>query len=305
MSLPFFYCSELSRGVAEKAYGTASVGDFWMLVEYPMPWRPRAFQESTLSASVKSHLNRVLKSVPRSRLLFIKRERTPPARLTFFLVRCRESAPYVLSFKLENYAQLLDIDLASVAAGRGDSGGTLEENPLYLVCTHGKRDKCCAKFGYPLYKSLKAERDGSVWQSSHVGGDRFAANLICFPHGLFYAHVTEEAGRHIVSEYEQGRMTTAGYRGRACYSYPVQAAEFFVRTEAKLTAIEELRHLDCARVGDKSWRVRFSSAASQRIHEARVTSRLAEFQNFITCQSSEEQRVNEYVLDDYRVTTEP
>jgi hypothetical protein len=100
-------------------------------------------------------------------------------------------------------------------------------------------------------------------------------------------------------------MTTDGYRGRACYSYAVQAAEFFVRTQTGLTALEELRQLDCARAGEKSWRVRFSSATGGRIHEARITSRLSEFQTFITCHASEEQPVNQYVLDDYRVTTEP
>jgi hypothetical protein len=328
MSQPFFYCSDLSRASGERSFGTASVGEVWLLVEYREAWGAHALEDSALPAAVKSHLNNFCQTVPRARLLFVKRERARPAPLSCFVVRCRERAPSVERFELDGYDDLLQFDPAALAAGgspRGGGAAARTDAPLYLVCTHGKRDKCCAKFGYALYKSLReAEAEageaageatdkggggggGRVWQSSHVGGDRFAANLICFPHGLFYAHVTEDAGRRIVAEYERRRLTLDGYRGRACYSYPVQAAEFFIRTQANLGALDALRYRRHERTGDRSWRVTFietnvGAGEGARIYEADIAARASEFRNHITCGAAEERRVIQYALEDYRVT---
>jgi hypothetical protein len=298
MPPPFFYCSELSRRHAEKTFGTASTGDVWLLVEYPYWWGAQAFHDSALSPRVKAHLNRALKIIPRARFLFIKQDRVRGRELSVFLVRCRETNPSIVKLKIKDYEQLLDLDLA--AAAKSMKEGDVKDLPLYLVCTHGRRDKCCAKFGYPLYKSLRREAGDAVWQSSHVGGDRFAANLVCFPHGLFYAHVTEETGRTIIDEYRRRRLVLDKYRGRACYSHPAQAAEYFIRSEARLTGIDELRYLNYERVDELAWRVRFVSRDEGSVHEAEVRRVMSEFQSYTTCHSTEEKSMIQYRLDDYR-----
>jgi hypothetical protein len=307
MSRPFFYCSDLSRASGERSFGTASVGEVWLLVEYREAWGAHALEDSSLSPEVKRHLNKFCKTVARARILFIKRERVRPEPLSCFIVRCRESAPSIERFELSDYEELLRFDLCALAAGESLGGGVRVDAPLYLVCTHGKRDKCCAKFGYALYKSLREGEGeatgGRVWQSSHVGGDRFAANLVCFPHGLFYAHVAEGAGHRIVEQYERRQLVLEGYRGRACYSYPVQAAEFFIRMETGLGALDELRYRRHTRTGDRSWRVTFAGTGERgRVHEVHIAARPSEFHNYITCQSAEEARVIQYVLEDYRAT---
>ncbi|HEV2880675.1 MAG TPA: sucrase ferredoxin [Pyrinomonadaceae bacterium] len=308
MSQPFFYCSNLSRAAGERTFGTASVGEVWLLIEYREALGAHALGDSVLSVEIKRHLNKFCKTVPRARLLFIKQERQRLDPLSCFVVRCRERAPSIEQFELSGYDDLLKFDLTVLAAGGSREGGVRLDTPLYLVCTHGKRDKCCAKFGYALYKSLRDDAaegsdggGGRVWQSSHVGGDRFAANLICFPHGLFYAHVTEDAGRRIVEEYEGRRVVLEGYRGRACYSYPVQAAEFFIRTETGLSALDGLRYRRHERTGDRSWRVTFA-ATDGTLHEAHIAARTSEFHNYITCQSAEERPVVQYVLENYLAT---
>lgn len=308
MSRPFFYCADLSREAAERSFGTASIGDVWLLIEYREAWGVHALEESALSVEVKDYLHKFCKLVPRARVLFIKQERLRQDALSCFVVRCRESGPSIVKFNLSAHEELLDIDAAAIGSGNALAGGTRVDAPLYLVCTHGKRDKCCAKFGYALYKSLRAGggADGEqIWQSSHIGGDRFAANLICFPHGLFYAHVTEDAGRTILAEYEQGRrLVLTGYRGRTCYSYPVQAAEFFIRRETGINAISALRYRRHERTGEKSWLVKFFEAGAGKIHEAHVSARPSEFHNYITCNSANEQRVIQYMLESYRASIE-
>ncbi|MGB9178113.1 MAG: sucrase ferredoxin [Pyrinomonadaceae bacterium] len=298
----FFYCSAVSLEAGEQSIGTASTGEVWLLLEYAQAWGTRAFQESNLSRPLKIHLNRMLKTIPRSRLLLIKQDRQPQDQLTLFIVRSLESDTSITKLKLENYEQLLSLTVEQIAAGNYGAGAETLSDSLYLVCTHGKRDKCCAKFGYALYKSLRAVAGTRVWQSSHVGGDRFAANLICFPHGLFYAHVTEESGQQLVNEYEEGRLSLDNYRGRACYPSPIQAAEFFVRSQSGLMGVGDLRFLDYHSIRERNWRVRFVAPLNGTVHEVYLTSRLSEFQNLLTCQATEEKRVVQYSFNDYRVT---
>ena len=301
-----FYCSELSRRSAERPFGTASVGAVWLLVEYPHGWGRHALEDSALSAGLKDHLARTLAAVRHSRLLFIKTDRAlRDARMNFFVVRCRERAPFVVRFRLKEYDDLARLDLAAAASGRDLQGGQVGTDPVFLVCTHGRRDKCCAKFGFPLYNALRDAAGEAVWQCSHVGGDRFAGNLLCFPHGLFYAHQTPDAGRRALEDYRGGRVTLDGFRGRACYSHQTQAAEFFVRSAASLRGVEALHHLSTSREGDNAWLVRFAEAHSPRVHEARVTRRPSEFSNFNTCHSPAPKRVSEFHLEDYRAAVAP
>ena len=66
----------------------------------------------------------------------------------------------------------------------GEGPGEPLGHPLLLVCTHGIRDRCCARYGQELCRNLHGlAPDGWVWQASHVGGDRFAGNLVVLPEG--------------------------------------------------------------------------------------------------------------------------
>lgn len=298
MQQPFF-CSELSRRADEKTFGTASTGGIWLLLEYAGAWGPQVLEQSALAPEAKAFLRRTLQTIPRSRLLFIKRGRAGGETFSFFVVRCRERDPFAVRFELDSYAHLPELDIARAAAGDPAGRGLVAREPLFLVCTHGRRDKCCAKFGVPVYRSLRESSCAQVWQSSHVGGDRFAANLVCFPHGLFYAHMTEEAGRRAADEYAARRLVLDKYRGRACYAHHVQAAEFFTRAETGATGLDDLRFDGSERLGEASWRVRFAGAGA--VYEAEVSSRPSEFRNLITCHDAREKSVPQFALDGFRL----
>jgi hypothetical protein len=301
-----FFCSELSRRAAETPTGTASTGAIWFLLEYPHGWGRHALEDSALSNETKQFFANAVANIPRSRTLFIKTDRgRRDARMNFFVVRCRERSPSIIRFQLEKYDDLCTLDLSAVVAGTNLQGGVVNNSPLFLVCTHGRRDKCCAKFGIPVYNALRASETDAVWQSSHVGGDRFAANLVCFPHGLFYAHLNEHEGERIAAEYRAGRLVLDKFRGRACYAHQVQAAEFFVRAQSGVDGVDALRFHSSAREGEKEWRVRFNETDTKRMHEARVSCRMSEFTNFITCHSTEEKPVQQFTLDEYNTTDAP
>jgi hypothetical protein len=297
-----FFCSELSRRAGERSAGTASTGAVWLLLEYPHGWGRHAFEESALPPEVKQFFTDALARIRHSRLLFIKTDRgRRDARMSLFVVRCRERSPFAVRLRLEKYFDALNYDLAAIASGQDVQGGEVCPGPLFLVCTHGRRDKCCAKFGVPLYNALREHEGDAVWQSSHVGGDRFAGNLVCFPHGLFYAHATPEAGRRVADAYRSGRVLAEGLRGRACYSHFIQAAEAFVREEADVPGVEDLHFLDARPEGANAWRVRFEERAGGRVHEAHVARRTSDFSNPITCHSAEPKAVPQFHLEAHRV----
>lgn len=297
-----FFCSELSRRAGERSAGTASTGVVWLLLEYPHGWGRHAFEESALPPEVKQFFKDALARIRHSRLLLIKTDRgRRDARMNLFVVRCRERSPFVVRLRLEKYFDALKYDLPLIASGRDLQGGEVCDRPLFLVCTHGRRDKCCAKFGVPLYNALREQAGDTVWQSSHVGGDRFAGNLVCFPHGLFYAHATPESGRRAVDAYRAGRVLVEELRGRACYSHPVQAAEAFVREEAGVDGVEDLRFLSAHSEGADAWRVRFEEGATQSVHEAHVVRRTSDFRNPINCHSAEPKTVAQFHLEAHRV----
>jgi hypothetical protein len=300
-SKPFF-CSELSRRSAEKTFGTASIGAVWMLLEYPHGWGRGALEDSALSPAVKDFFRQTLARIKHSRILFIKTDRgRRDERMNLFVVRCREREPFVVRLRLKDYDDVRSLDINEAASGRDLQGGELTKEPLHLVCTHGRRDKCCAKFGIPVYNALRECEGENVWQCSHVGGDRFAANVVCFPHGLFYAHMTEETARGVVSEYRAGRVVTEKFRGRACYLGFTQAAEFFARAESGLVDLDALRFRSSVPEGPSAWRVRFVEEGARRMHELLVASRASEFRNFVTCHSEGERPVPQFTLEDYRL----
>jgi hypothetical protein len=296
------FCSVRSKEAAETTFGTASTGDAWLLLEYARPWASKAFRDSALPDAVKVYVSGLLKSVPRSRVLLIKQTRKVKGPLTLFVVRSRESSSSILKYEFAEYEQLLDLDLASALAGGSPPGTTPWEEPLFLVCTHGKRDKCCAKFGIPIYKTIQTQAgESSVWQCSHVGGDRFAANVICFPDGIFYGHVTEETAKLIVKEYDERRIVLTNFRGRSCYPFPVQAAEFFTRRETGFRRIGDLKFLTYDPLKPNEWRVKFFSEVDAKIHQVSLRSDLSEFQNRLTCHSNEPQSVVQYSLIEHEI----
>ena len=108
------------------------------------------------------------------------------------------------------------------------------------MCTHGRRDVCCAERGRPLAQALAAAFPEPTWESSHVGGDRFAGNVVAFPHGLYLGRVRPDEAARVARAYADGRVPLEHLRGRSCYPMPVQAAELALRTQEGLDGLDDV-----------------------------------------------------------------
>lgn len=131
-------------------------------------------------------------------------------------------------------------DLDALSSGRPVAFGVPVGGPVILVCGHARRNACCARFGVPLAQSLAAQRPAQVWESTHVGGHRFAANLVLLPHGLYYGPVDTARAVAAISAYERGAIVPERYRGRAGQPHDAQAAEHDRLAQAGSLAVAAL-----------------------------------------------------------------
>jgi hypothetical protein len=279
------FCSDISRENDEPLGATASRIDRWLLVEYRGLWSSDALAGSGLSDQVKARLRELRAAHPRTRLLFIRRpDRRRLPGLAVYVADSREGNERLGRVEIDRHDDLRELDPWTAPTSIAE--------PLFLACTHGKHDPCCARHGRPLFEALSEQLDAeSVWQSTHVGGDRFAGNLVCLPHGVYYGRVDRDDVPLLVDEYLDGRISLAHYRGRSCWPFAVQAAERRIRAEEGLTAIDDLSLVRVERIGER-WLVGFETRVGSR--EVEVAVELGEL-TLLTCNSDAAKRPPRYV----------
>jgi Sucrase/ferredoxin-like len=232
------YCRDVALENAEPLAGTASRVDHWILIEYRGLWSREVLPGSGLSDQVKQRLREQASARPNTKLLFVRRtERRGLPGLRVFWGSSPERGAVLFHTELDSHDDLLELDLTAP--------GTPFDLPLLLVCTHGKHDPCCARHGRPLYQALsELVEDESVWQVSHVGGDRFAGNLVVLPQGLYFGRVAAAEAWTVLKELLAGRIDLAHYRGRSAYPFAVQAAERVVRESGGMPGIDDIELLE-------------------------------------------------------------
>jgi hypothetical protein len=134
----------------------------------------------------------------------------------------------------------LDLDLGILAGQQPQTVGRPGPGSLRLVCTNGRHDPCCADLGRPVVRSLHDDRVSDVWECSHIGGDRFAANMVFLPTGIYYGRVPPEDASRLVAQHDAGVLDLDFYRGRSCYQPLTQAAEILVRRELNELGVDAL-----------------------------------------------------------------
>jgi len=116
----------------------------------------------------------------------------------------------------------LDAAVAALTTAPTAPGGS--GDPVLLVCAHGVHDACCAIRGRPVAAALDARWPGQVWECSHVGGDRFAPNVVVLPDGYYYGGLDATAAVATVAAHLAGEVPTGHLRGMARFPPSQQAA---------------------------------------------------------------------------------
>lgn len=143
---------------------------------------------------------------------------------------------------------LLELD---VQLGTPTEGATRVDHPLYLVCTHGKRDRCCAVKGRPVAAAMHNLFPEMVWETSHSKGHRFAPAMVLLPWNYCYGRISAVETKAVIEEAQRGIIHAEGCRGRGIYPAAAQVAELAVRREANSWGANDIARVE---LGDDSAR---------------------------------------------------
>jgi hypothetical protein len=222
-------CALLSQLLAEPLAATAPTATVaWLAVEHPGPWPPR--WTDALSPAARAVVARATELGIRTQLVRRPgRGRAADPRRTVLVCAHLDTRPWMEQAVLDDLDGLADLDLAALAAGRRPGFGAPAADRAVMVCAHGRRDVCCAQHGRPVAAAMAAAWPGRVWETTHLAGDRFAANVACLPEGTYHGRVTARTAAAVAAACLAGRVDLPHYRGRAGLPGPAQAAEHAVR----------------------------------------------------------------------------
>ena len=219
-------CSDVQ---VEPMPGTAKRDRMYVIFEWPAGWSHDVLDGDTfgvqLSAQIKAHLGsgvgfQLIRKPGRA-------GHQMPQRHRAYLVYPEQA--YAELLYLDGPEDILQLDLT----GPGNNqqfGARPSHDPLVLVCTHAKRDVCCAVKGRPLAAHLDQQSPNPdvVWETSHTKGHRFAPAMLLLPWGYSFGRMNEHAGEQLVASAVQGKYFHPANRGRGLYDEPSQAAEVAV-----------------------------------------------------------------------------
>ncbi|MGW1378598.1 sucrase ferredoxin [Streptomyces sp. NPDC002446] len=241
-------CATASRDAAEPLAGTAATAQTWLLIEQTGPWGANALTDSHLDPDI----GRALESAAEGTGVRVALIRRPgrhadchtTSRRRMFLAHTAPGRSWIRTTTVTDPCTALGLNFT--ALGAGEHAGLWEPytgDPLVLVCTNGKRDRCCALLGRPLAAELVAAGT-EAWEVTHIGGHRFSPTLFVLPYGYAYGRASAPLVKEAVESARDGRIALDHCRGRSAWDRPAQAADLAVRElirEDRADALDVIR----------------------------------------------------------------
>lgn len=211
------YCSQICLEANEPLAGTAVQVDVWIILEYRRAWQAKALKDNALNAATNTWIDQTVTAFKDKGLVarpqFIRR---PQRSEGIALFVAQQGKLYGLT--VEDEQALQKLDLVSL-------GLPVVVGPQYFVCTNAKRDLCCAKFGRPTFAALHKLVPDRTWQTTHVGGHRYAPNILALPEANMYGRVMATDVAQFLSFTEHNQVALKFLRGNTAYSKLAQCAE--------------------------------------------------------------------------------
>lgn len=274
MSSPTFRCADTARERDDPRLGTAPVAGAFLLIEHPGPWRYDALAGTGWSAEVVGALTAALRR-SLGRLLLIRR----PGRRSVTTDRVWAVTRVGGGTVWGTWQREEDLLLAAASlSGSGPIGATAapgpaSTEPVLLVCTHGLHDTCCAVRGRPVATALARRWPAATWECSHVGGDRFAANVVVLPDGTYYGGLDADSATGVVADHLGGRLDPTHLRGSVRWPPAAQVAVAEIHATLGPYAADGVRAEHWAADGPGRWRVDVVLADGRRLAVAVVGER--------------------------------
>lgn len=211
---PDAWCSVASAWSGEPMAGTAPRADIWVVVEQSHGW-------GAASLARAEHGVRVVMARP------LRGHHHPPRA---WIAWSAASTPLLRRAPLEDPVEVAGWDLADVARGAFDDWGEPVTDPLLLVCTNGRRDRCCGHIGGRVARELAETPDADfILRSTHLGGHRFAPTALLLPWGVLHGRLTTDEALQLLVSARSGRSIAPTLRGYSTLPAPGQVAEAHAR----------------------------------------------------------------------------
>lgn len=275
-------CAPAARERGDWLWGTAAPAKRWLLIEHPGPWARLALESPGIAPEQAVELGRGARDSG-TRTALVRRHgrdngvaRGPDEARGWWLVD---------------------------AVGRRQVGGTWSERtglgaaiaalhrwpeddeparPAVLVCTHGVHDACCAIWGRPVAEALSAGAE-DVWECSHVGGDRFAANVVVLPEGAGYGRLDAALGVEVVAAHRRRAVVTDHFRGLSTQPPVLQAAHAAVLERYAPAGVDDAVPVGGRSVAVDQWLVTLTGSGPVPAHLVALVHRIRDTPARLTC----------------------
>ncbi|MFT3904551.1 MAG: sucrase ferredoxin [Niabella sp.] len=285
-----FFCSAASRYFKEMLHGTAANYQSYILIEHSDPF-PGKISEAHFDKDWLRGMEKLAKR-HNGKVLLIRNKKSDFKHCRIRFVDCRLQRYFTITCDVKD-ASTIDI------APHIEVDETVwEHKSFFAVCTNGKKDKCCSKFGFPVYKFFEGhtdETDMEVWECTHVGGDRFAANVVCLPEGIYYGRVLVEDVEPILSDMQRGKIYMPNYRGLSTLSFFEQSVEYYLR--------EYLQNFNIRfpfEIADRETEGNiitiFINLHAKGIYRMVLEKEVIPYPHFLTCKSNTKGNITKYLL---------
>jgi hypothetical protein len=229
------WCAALARALDEPLPGTASVAPRWVGIEHRGTW-PYEIKRHP-DDSVRAFILRAREAGWRPVLVRRPGRRPSDGPARIFLADTAPPAPRTTVLQIVDPAELASITFPSADE---PLPGEAVPDPMLLVCTHGRIDRCCAVDGRALARAVVATGESDVWESTHLGGHRFAPTALVLPTGYLYGRLDVAGAVAAYKAAAVGEVEPALCRGRSTWTQPGQVAELAVRAETGLRGADVL-----------------------------------------------------------------
>ncbi|MCU1369538.1 MAG: putative sucraseferredoxin [Ilumatobacteraceae bacterium] len=240
-----FVCSDASVGRGEVVVATASQVRAWLLIEVHGAWGIDAISDSHLGVHLPAGWKAGLQRRGIRPICIRPAQRPavePETARIFFVVAARpgRTEGAVWSRTLPTLSAVRHVT-DELQIGEEPPGWERDPGRLALVCTNGKHDQCCANEGRPVVRHLRGTRwADEVWECSHIGGDRFAANLLVLPDSLYFGRMEPSEAEQLLDAHADGQIALEWYRGRSTLTFPEQAAEHALRSAFEVRGLDDV-----------------------------------------------------------------
>lgn len=288
---PAFRCATSARGRGDPLAGSAAPARRWLLIEHPGPWNEQAMRSRPLDSAAGQSLAAAASGAG-ARILLIRRPsraRGDVEKVWAVVDHAQEATTWGRWGAPEDLLEAKE-GLAGHIEPRGEQG------PLFLVCVHGRRDVCCAVRGRPVARVLAARWPRQTWECSHLGGDRFAANVLVVPDGTTYGRLAEQDAVRVVEAHLRGAVDPSHLRGSSADPPAAQAAVVDALRRWGPAGALDIRPTRVRTTAPDEWLVELSGSASLPPAMTATVTRRRSPAELLTCRAAAPSSADEYAV---------